>query len=113
MSEITLILPDNSEMKVPQGTTPLQVAEEIGPGLAKAAVAAKVSGQITDLQKPLQEDGEFAILTFDDPEGKAVYWHSTAHVMADAVLRIFPQAKLTIGPAIEEGFYYDFHMPVK
>jgi len=110
MSEITLILPDNSEMEVPQGTTPLQVAEEIGPGLARDAVAAKVNGQITDLQQPLQEDGEFAILTFDDPEGKAVYWHSTAHVMADAVLRIFPQAKLTIGPAIEEGFYYDFHM---
>ncbi len=110
MSEITLILPDNSEMEVPQGTTPLQVAEEIGPGLARDAVAAKVNGQITDLQKPLQEDAEFAILTCDDPEGKAVYWHSTAHVMADAVLRIFPQAKLTIGPAIEEGFYYDFHM---
>jgi len=110
MSQITLILPDNSEMKVPQGTTPLQVAAEIGPGLARDAVAAKVSGQITDLQKPLQEDAEFAILTFDDPEGKAVYWHSTAHVMADAVLRIFPQAKLTIGPAIAEGFYYDFHM---
>ncbi len=110
MSELTLVLPDNSEMKVPQGTTPLEVAEQIGPGLAKAALAAKVDGQITDLQKPLQQDAEFAILTFDDPEGKAVYWHSTAHVMADAVLRVFPQAKLTIGPAIEEGFYYDFHM---
>ena len=110
MSDITLTLPDNSEMQVPQGTTALEVAQQIGPRLAKAAVAAKVNGEITDLQMPLQESAELTILTFSDREGKDVYWHSTAHVMADAVLRVFPHAKITIGPAIEEGFYYDFHM---
>ena len=110
MSDITLTLPDGSEMKVPQGTTSLQVAESIGPRLAKAAVAARVDDEICDLTRPLQQDADFAVLTFDAPEGKDVYWHSTSHVMADAVKRLFPEAKLTIGPAIDEGFYYDFEV---
>jgi len=110
MSDITLTLPDGSEMKVPEGTTSLQVAESIGPRLAKAAVAAKVNGEVCDLARPLEQDADFAVLTFDDAEGKELYWHSTSHVLADAVLRLFPGAKMTIGPAIEEGFYYDFEV---
>jgi threonyl-tRNA synthetase len=110
MSEITITLPDDSKIQVPQGTTPLQVAEGIGARLAKAAVAAKVDGVLTDLHEPLDRDVSLILLTFDDDEGKHVYWHSAAHIMADAVQRVFPHAKLTIGPAIEEGFYYDFHM---
>lgn len=110
MSEITITLPDDSKIQVPQGTTPLQVAEGIGARLAKAAVAAKVDGVLTDLHEPLDRDVSLTLLTFDDDEGKHVYWHSAAHIMADAVQRVFPHAKLTIGPAIEEGFYYDFHM---
>ncbi|MFO7946857.1 MAG: threonine--tRNA ligase [Armatimonadota bacterium] len=108
--QITVTLPDGSEMEVPKGTTSLEVAENIGPRLAKDAVAAKIDGQVTDLTKPLEEDVEFSILTFDDPEGKDVYWHSSAHVMADAVTRLFPDAKPTIGPAVEDGFYYDFEV---
>ena len=110
MSEITITLPDDSKIQVPQGTTPLQVAEGIGARLAKAAVAAKIDGVLTDLHEPLERDVSLTLLTFDDDEGKHVYWHSAAHIMADAVQRVFPHAKLTIGPAIEEGFYYDFHM---
>ena len=110
MSEITITLPDDSKIQVPQGTTPLQVAEGIGARLAKAAVAAKIDGVLTDLHEPLERDVSLTLLTFDDDEGKHVYWHSASHIMADAVQRVFPHAKLTIGPAIEEGFYYDFHM---
>ncbi|MEN6641206.1 MAG: threonine--tRNA ligase [Armatimonadia bacterium] len=110
MSEITITLPDGSQRLVASGTTALQVAESIGARLAKAAVAAKFNEEVIDLTRPLETDGTLAILTFDSEEGKDVYWHSAAHIMADAVLRIFPHAKPTIGPAIEEGFYYDFHM---
>jgi threonyl-tRNA synthetase len=110
MSEITLTLPDGSPRQVASGTTSLQVAESIGPRLAQAAVAAKFNDQVIDLLQPLQEDGTLALLTFKDPEGQDVYWHSAAHIMADAVKRLFPQALPTLGPAIEEGFYYDFHM---
>lgn len=110
MSELTLTLPDGSPRQVASGTTSLQVAETIGPRLAQAAVAARFNDQIIDLLQPLQEDGALALLTFKDPEGQNVYWHSAAHIMADAVKRIFPQALPTLGPAIEEGFYYDFHM---
>ncbi len=110
MSEITITLPDGSQKQVARGTTALQVAEGIGARLAKAAVAAKFNDQVIDLSRPLQEDGSLAILTFKDAEGQDVYWHSAAHIMADAVVRLFPHAKPTIGPAIEEGFYYDFHV---
>ena len=108
--EIILTLPDGSQKQVAAGTTPLQVAEGIGARLAQAADAAKLNGQVIGLGSPLEHGGDFAILTFRDPEGQDVYWHSAAHIMADAVVRLFPQAKPTIGPAIEEGFYYDFHM---
>jgi threonyl-tRNA synthetase len=110
MSEIIITLPDGSQKQVERGTTALQVAEGIGSRLALAAVAAKFNDEIVDLNQPLEEDGTLAILTFNDAEGKDVYWHSAAHVMADAVMRLFPHAKPTIGPAIEEGFYYDFFM---
>ncbi|MEN6304701.1 MAG: threonine--tRNA ligase [Armatimonadia bacterium] len=110
MSEIQITLPDGSQRQVASGTTALQVAESIGARLAKAAVAAKFNEEVIDLTRPLETDGTLAILTFDSEEGKSVYWHSAAHIMADAVMRVFPHAKPTIGPAIEEGFYYDFHM---
>ncbi|MHB8997731.1 MAG: threonine--tRNA ligase [Armatimonadota bacterium] len=110
MSEITITLPDGSQKQVERGTTALQVAEQIGPRLAMAAVAAVFNGETVDLTRPLEQDGTLAILTFNDDAGKNVYWHSAAHVMADAVVRLFPHAKPTIGPAIDEGFYYDFHV---
>ncbi len=108
MAHITITLPDGSTMQVPAGTTAGQVAEEIGPKLAHDAVAARINGQTVDLSTPIDEDAELAIITVDSAEGLEIYRHSAAHVMADAVLHLFPEAKPTIGPAIEDGFYYDF-----
>lgn len=108
---ITLTLPDGSELKVPRGSTALEAAEQIGPRLASAAIAAKVDGELFDLTRPIDRDAEFAVLTFDSEEGKHVYWHSASHIMADAVTQLFPDALPTIGPAIDDGFYYDFDVP--
>lgn len=102
---------DGSIIEVEQGTAVIDVAMSISKGLAKAACAAKVNGQVVDLRTVLNEDCELAILTFDDPDGKHVYWHTTAHIMAQAVKRLFPGVKCAIGPALENGFYYDFDTP--
>jgi threonyl-tRNA synthetase len=90
------------------GTTPLEIARSIGPRLAKEAVVARVNGSLRDLTTPLEEDAELVLLTGDTPEGHEVLLHSTAHLMAQAVKALFPEAKVTIGPAIENRFYYDF-----
>ena len=111
MAQVTVTLPDGSSLQVAAGTSPMQVAEMIGPRLAQAAVAARLDGRLVDLSAPIQRDSSFAVLTFEDPEGRQVYRHSAAHVMADAVLRLFPEANSTIGPAIDDGFYYDFDVP--
>ncbi len=111
MDQIKLTLPDGSVREVASGTTALAVAADIGPGLAKAALAAKINGELFDLTRPITEDADFAILTFKDEEGQHVYWHSASHVLADAVTQLFPGAKPTIGPAIADGFYYDFDVP--
>ncbi len=113
MSKIALTLPDGSLKEVDRGTTALEVAQQIGPRLAAAAVACVYQGEPRDLTRPLEEDGDFSILTFKDELGQQVYWHTAAHVMAAAVLQVFPEAKPTIGPAIADGFYYDFdvHRP--
>ncbi|MGC9316985.1 MAG: threonine--tRNA ligase [Armatimonadota bacterium] len=105
---IELRLPDGSVLEVPQGTTALEATEQIGPRLARDAVAAKLDGQVFDLTRPINEDASFEVLTFDSEEGRHVYWHSASHIMADAVTQLFPDAKPTIGPPIEDGFYYDF-----
>jgi len=110
MSKITLTLPDNSALEVDRGTTGLEAAETIGPRLAQAAVAVKLNGHLRDLSHPLAEDSDFAVITFADQEGQEIYRHSAAHVMAAAVLRLFPEAKPTIGPPIADGFYYDFEV---
>lgn len=104
-------LPDGSSRELPDGASAQQLAEDIGTGLARAAVAAKVNGQVVDLRRPLPDEAEVAILTKRDPEALDVLRHSAAHVMADAVLRLFPGAQLTIGPVVENGFYYDIHLP--
>ncbi len=106
--EISVILPDGSVKKVPAGTTVEELARSIGPGLARDAIAAKFDGRIVGLSEPLEHGGHITILTFDDPEGRDVYRHSAAHVMAQAVKKLYPDARLGIGPAIEDGFYYDF-----
>ncbi|MFN3134441.1 MAG: threonine--tRNA ligase [Candidatus Kryptonium sp.] len=107
MEKIKVKLPDNSFLEVDKGTTPLQIAEILSKRLAKDAVAAKVNGVVIDLTRPLEEDCELQILTFDDPEGREVFWHSSAHLMAHAIEELFPGAKFGVGPPIEDGFYYD------
>jgi threonyl-tRNA synthetase len=110
MAMIRITLPDGSQREVDCGTTPLAIAGGIGSRLAKAAVAARVDGKVTGLLTPLNADASLAILTFDDEEGRTVYRHSSSHVLAQAVKHLFPEAKLGIGPAIADGFYYDFQV---
>ena len=99
-----------NEKEFESGITIAQIAKSIGAGLYKAACAGKVNGKVVDLRTPVTEDCEVEILTFDEQEGKKAYWHTTSHIMAQAVKRIFPEAKFAIGPAIENGFYYDFDL---
>ncbi len=101
-------LPDGSERELPGGATAADLAAAIGPGLARAAVAAKVNGRLVDLATPLADGDEVAIVTADSPEGLEVLRHSTAHLLAMAVKELYPEAQVTIGPVIEDGFYYDF-----
>src|SRR5512144_1235706 len=110
MSEIQLRLPDGQQKSMPAGITGQEVAEKIGSRLAKDALAIKVDGQLQDLNVPVDHNAAVEIVTFNAPEGRDVYWHSTSHLMAQAVKQLFPQAKLAIGPSIEEGFYYDFDL---
>lgn len=112
MSErITITLPDGSSREHDRGTTPAAVAASIGARLAKAAVAARFDGEWVDLDRPLEHDGELRIVVPESDEGRDVLRHSTAHVMAQAVVDLFPGAKYAIGPAIADGFYYDFELP--
>ncbi|MEQ9163399.1 MAG: TGS domain-containing protein, partial [Ilumatobacter fluminis] len=111
MANITVSLPDGSERELPQGSTALDLAGSIGKRLAKAAVAATVDGAETDLTAPLPDGSVVSIITADTDDGRHVLRHSTSHVMAQAVTRLFPGAKFSIGPAIENGFYYDFELP--
>jgi threonyl-tRNA synthetase len=108
MSMIKITFPDGSVREFDAGVNGLEIAKSIAPGLAKAAVAVKVDGQVRDLLAPIASDAEVAILTFNDPEGRKVFWHSSSHIMAEAVRDLFPKAKLAIGPPIDEGWYYDF-----
>ncbi|MGA3104029.1 MAG: threonine--tRNA ligase [Terriglobales bacterium] len=109
MSDIHITLPDGSSKDVPKGTTALEVAKSISPRLADAALAAKTNGDLIDLTRPLDHDTDLRILTDRDPEALEVYRHSSAHLLAAAVLELFPETKLGHGPATENGFFYDFY----
>jgi threonyl-tRNA synthetase len=111
MSDIHITLPDGSSKDVPKGTTALEVAKSISPRLADAALAAKTNGHLIDLTRPLDHDTDLRILTDRDPEALEVYRHSSAHLLAAAVLELFPETKLGHGPATENGFFYDFYRP--
>ena len=110
-TEITVLLPDGSARAVPAGTTIADLAGQIGRRLAQAAVAAERDGVLVDLSSPLSEGDKVRIITADSEEGRVVLRHSTAHVLAQAVLRLWPGARYAIGPAIADGFYYDFELP--
>ena len=108
MSEITVTLPDGSSRRVRAGSTARDVAVLVSPGLAKAALAATVDGRLVDLTYPLAADARLAIVTDRSPESLPLYRHSTAHLMAAAVTQLFPGVQCGIGPATDEGFFYDF-----
>jgi threonyl-tRNA synthetase len=108
---IQIKLPDGSTKEVPKGTTALEVAKSISSRLADAALVAKTNGDLIDLTRPLEEDTELRILKEGDPEALEVYRHSSAHLLAAAVLELFPETKLGHGPATETGFFYDFYRP--
>ena len=108
---VSVRLPDGSTKELAEGTTAQDVAESIGPRLAKAAVAAKIDGAEVDLATEVPDGSSVAVVTADSDEGRAVIRHSTAHVLAQAVLRLWPGARFAIGPVIEDGFYYDFELP--
>src|SRR6202030_4167775 len=101
-------LPDGSQRRFDHPVTVDEVAGGIGAGLRKAALAARVNGKLVDTSCVIAEDASLAILTDKDPEGLEVIRHSTAHLLAQAVKELFPEAQVTIGPVIEDGFYYDF-----
>ncbi len=105
---IAITLPDGSQRQFPGPVTVAEVAASIGPGLAKAALAGKVDGKVVDTTYTIPQDAQVAIVTAKDPEGLDVIRHSTAHLLAYAVKELFPDAQVTIGPVIENGFYYDF-----
>jgi len=108
MSKIQVTLPDGSQQEVAEGSRPIDIAKSISPRLADAAIVAKVDGELVDLTRPIEKDASLQILTSKDPEALPVYRHSTAHLLAAAVLELYPETKLGIGPPIDSGFYYDF-----
>src|SRR5690348_18139556 len=108
---IKIKLPDGSVKEEPRGATALDVANQISPRLASAALVAKSNGDLIDLTKPLEKDTDLRILTEKDADALQVYRHSTAHLMAAAVLELFPETKLGHGPPTESGFFYDFYRP--
>jgi len=108
---VHVTLPDGSVREFPKGITIAEAVAQIGPRLAKAALGAKVDGQLKDLSAKLEHDCSLVVLTFKDPEGRQMFRHTSAHIMAQAVKRLFPEAKLTVGPPLEDTFYYDIDMP--
>ncbi|MGB6121166.1 MAG: TGS domain-containing protein, partial [Bacteroidota bacterium] len=107
MAKITITLPDASTREYDSGVTGRRIAEDIGQRLAQDALAIAVNGETRDLARPISKDASIRILTWKDDEGKRAYWHSSAHLMAEAVEVLFPGTKFGIGPAIDSGFYYD------
>ncbi|HBI55508.1 MAG TPA: threonine--tRNA ligase, partial [Firmicutes bacterium] len=105
-----VILKDGSRREYPQPVTPLQVAEDLSKRLAKEAVVAKVNGALWDINRVMPAEAELELLDFDNPQARDVYRHSTSHLMAQAVQELYPDVRLAIGPAIEDGFYYDFDL---
>ena len=108
---VAITLPDGSVRTFDESVTGLQVATDIGPGLAKAALAVRVNGEMKDLSEPIASDGEISIVTARDEDALELIRHDAAHVMAEAVKELFPETQVTIGPAIDNGFYYDFARP--
>ena len=107
---IKITLPDGAVREFPAGTNSLEIAKSISEGLARKVIAANVNGEVWDATRPIQKDASLKLLTWNDADGKSTFWHSTAHLMAEAVEAIFPGVKFWVGPAVENGFYYDMDL---
>jgi threonyl-tRNA synthetase len=105
--KIKITFPDGRVAEYDKGTTSMQIASSISEGLARNVLGAKVNGIVVDASRPIQEDSTVQLLTWNDKEGKSTFWHSSAHLMAEALEALHPGTKFGIGPAIENGFYYD------
>src|SRR5438552_17048684 len=112
MSSVNITLPDGSTQSVAAGSRPIDVAKSIGTRPAHAAVVARVNGDLVDLTRPIEQEARLEILTAKDPAALQVYRHSTAHLLAAAVLELFPETKLGIGPPTDIGFFYDFQREI-
>ncbi|WP_026998628.1 threonine--tRNA ligase [Eisenibacter elegans] len=110
MSQINITLPDGSVRSYPQGVSGLEIAQSISEGLMRNVLAAKVNGEVWDATRPIQQDSTVQLLTWKDTEGKNTFWHSSAHLLAEALEALYPGVKFGIGPAIETGFYYDIDL---
>ncbi len=113
MANIKITLPDGSIKEFDKPVSAFDVAESISPRLASAALVAEIDGVERDLDYHINKDAQLKLFTFDDPEGKHTYWHSSSHLMAHAIKELYPEAKFGVGPAIENGFYYDFDIDTK
>ena len=107
MSNINISLPDGTVKQFEAGSSAMDVAMSISEGLARNVLSAKVNGEVWDANRPINEDAQLNLLTWNDEEGKSTMWHSSAHLMAEALEFFYPGIKLAIGPPIESGFYYD------
>jgi hypothetical protein len=105
--QLKITLPDNSVREYPKGITAMEVAKSISEGLARNVLAAKINGEVRDLNRPIDEDAQLTLLTWNDAEGKSTMWHSSAHLMAEALEFYYPGIKFWVGPPVQNGFYYD------
>ncbi|MCQ2213864.1 MAG: TGS domain-containing protein, partial [Bacteroidaceae bacterium] len=108
---VKITFPDGSVREYENGVTGLQIAESISSRLAQDVIACGVNGETTELNRPINEDATIALYKFDDAEGKHAFWHTSAHLMAEAIEELWPGTQFGIGPAIENGFYYDVMPP--
>jgi len=102
-----ITFPDKNVREYPEGTTPLDIAKSISEGLARNVLSAKVNGEVVDATRPILKDATIELLTWDAAEGKSTMWHSSAHLMAEALETFYPGIKFGIGPPVDHGFYYD------
>src|SRR6476620_10404012 len=107
---IKITLPDGSIREYSEGTSAMDVAKSISEGLARKVLAASIDGEVWDASRPIEKDASLKLLTWDDTDGKSTFWHSSAHLMAEAVEASFPGVKFWVGPAIDKGFYYDMDL---
>ncbi|MFW5758775.1 MAG: TGS domain-containing protein, partial [Bacteroidota bacterium] len=107
---IKITLPDKSVKEFPEGVTGLEIAKSISEGLARNVLSVTVDGNVLDLNRPIRHDAQVKLNTWEDPEGKATMWHSSAHLMAEAIEALYPGTKFGIGPDVENGFYYDIDL---